>query len=80
VLGFTDIDSHGAAGVESTFDQRLSNPATREYADPVDLEQGQSRRSAWALNTAMTEFSASKRLGAWCWTFTQRSAGDDVAA
>ena len=29
VLGFTDIDGHGAAGMERAFDKYLSDPATR---------------------------------------------------
>ena len=39
VIGFTDIDGHGAAGVERAFDKYLSDPATRgQPLRAVDLE------------------------------------------
>ena len=35
VIGFTDIDGHGVAGMERAFDEHLSDPATR--GEPLAL-------------------------------------------
>ena len=41
VLGYTDIDGHGVAGMERAFDAYLSDPATRgTAARPVDRQPG----------------------------------------
>jgi len=58
VLGYTDIDGKGAAGVERAFDDRLSNPATR--GDPIVLSIDSRVQQALEheLNDAMTHFSA----------------------
>ena len=58
LLGFTDIDGKGAAGVERAFEQRLSDPATR--GDPIVLSIDSRVQQALEheLNDAMTHFSA----------------------
>ena len=39
VIGYTDVDGHGVAGMERAFDEHLSRPGDpRRAADPVDLE------------------------------------------
>ena len=58
VLGFTDIDGHGAAGVERAFDQRLSDPATRGEPLTLSISSKVQQALEHELNTAMTEFSA----------------------
>ncbi len=41
VLGYTDVDGRGTAGIERAFDEQLSNPETRGHADYlVDLKPG----------------------------------------
>jgi len=58
VLGFTDIDGHGAAGVERAFDKRLSDPATRGEPLTLSISSKVQQALEHELNTAMTEFSA----------------------
>ena len=39
VLGYTDVDGNGSAGIERAFDDRLRDPAQRgDAAQAVDLE------------------------------------------
>jgi cell division protein FtsI (penicillin-binding protein 3) len=58
VLGYTDIDGHGVAGMERAFDKYLSDPATR--ADPLTLSIDSRVQQALEheLLDAMTKFSA----------------------
>ena len=58
VLGYTDIDGHGAAGMERAFDEYLSDPATR--GEPLDLSISSRIQQALEheLVDAMTTFSA----------------------
>jgi cell division protein FtsI (penicillin-binding protein 3) len=58
VLGFTNIDGHGNAGVERAFDKRLSDPATR--GEPLELSISSRVQQALEheLNDAMVKFSA----------------------
>ena len=58
VLGFTDIDGHGAAGAERAFDKRLSDPATRGTPITLSISSKVQQALEHELNTAMTEFSA----------------------
>ena len=58
VLGFTDIDGHGAAGVERAFDKRLSDPATRGEPLTLSISSKVQQALEHELNAAMTEFSA----------------------
>ena len=45
VLGFTDIDGHGGAGVERAFDPYLSDPRTRGKPLVLSIRAESSRRS-----------------------------------
>ena len=58
VIGFTNIDGHGASGAELAFDKRLSDPATR--GTPVQLSISMTVQQALEheLLDAMTHFSA----------------------
>jgi cell division protein FtsI (penicillin-binding protein 3) len=58
VIGYTDIDGHGVAGMERAFDQELSDPATR--GQPLQLSMSSKIQQALTheLLEAMTHFSA----------------------
>jgi len=58
VIGFTNIDGHGAYGAERAFDKALSDPALR--GQPVQLSISMSVQQALEheLQDAMTHFSA----------------------
>ncbi len=58
VIGFTNIDGHGASGAELAFDKKLSDPATR--GTPVQLSISMTVQQALEheLLDAMTHFSA----------------------
>lgn len=58
VIGYTDIDGHGVAGMERAFDKELSDPATR--GTPVQLSISSKIQQAMQheLLEAMTHFSA----------------------
>ena len=58
VIGFTNIDGHGASGAELAFDKQLSDPARR--GTPVQLSISMTVQQALEheLQDAMTHFSA----------------------
>ncbi len=58
VIGFTNIDGHGAYGAERAFDAHLSDPATR--GEPVQLSISMTVQQALEheLQEAMSHFSA----------------------
>jgi cell division protein FtsI (penicillin-binding protein 3) len=58
VIGFTNIDGHGASGAELAFDKQLSDPATR--GTPVQLSISMTVQQALEheLLDAMNHFSA----------------------
>jgi cell division protein FtsI (penicillin-binding protein 3) len=58
VIGFTNIDGHGASGAELAFDKQLSDAATR--GTPVQLSISMTVQQALEheLQEAMTRFSA----------------------
>lgn len=58
VLGFTDIDGHGAAGMERAFDDRLSNPATRGEPLVLSINSRVQQALEHELLDAKTKFSA----------------------
>lgn len=58
VLGFTDIDGHGAAGIERAFDKYLSDPATRGNALALSIDSRVQQALEHELGDAMTKFSA----------------------
>ena len=58
VLGFTDIDGHGAAGAERAFDRQLSDPATRGTPITLSISSKVQQALEHELASAMAEFSA----------------------
>jgi cell division protein FtsI (penicillin-binding protein 3) len=58
VLGFTNIDGHGNAGVERAFDKRLSDPATRGTPLELSISSRVQQALEHELGEAMTKFSA----------------------
>jgi cell division protein FtsI (penicillin-binding protein 3) len=58
VLGYTDVDGHGMAGIERAFDEHLSNPDTR--GEPINLSISSRIQQALEheLLDAKTRFSA----------------------
>ncbi len=58
VLGFTDIDGHGSAGIERAFDQRLTEAATRGQPLVLSISNRVQQALEHELSAAMTKFSA----------------------
>ena len=58
VLGFTDIDGHGAGGAERAFDKHLSDPGTRGEALQLSISSRVQQALEHELGDAMAKFSA----------------------
>src|SRR4051795_7776333 len=58
VLGYTDIDGHGAAGVERAFDSYLSDPQTRGKPLVLSIDSRVQQALEHELGAAMATFSA----------------------
>jgi cell division protein FtsI (penicillin-binding protein 3) len=58
VLGYTDIDGHGVAGMERAFDEHLSNPATRGDPLVLSIDSRVQQALEHELMSAMAKFSA----------------------
>jgi cell division protein FtsI (penicillin-binding protein 3) len=58
VLGWTDIDGHGVAGIERAFDGYLSDPATRGEPLTLSIDSRIQQALEHELLDAMTHFSA----------------------
>jgi len=58
VIGFTDIDGHGVAGMERAFDSYLSDPATRGQPLVLSIDSRVQQALEHELNAAMVHFSA----------------------
>ncbi|MES2904832.1 MAG: penicillin-binding protein 2 [Pseudomonadota bacterium] len=58
VLGYTDVDGHGTAGIERAFDAQLSDPATRGDAITLSISSRVQQALEHELLDAMKEFSA----------------------
>jgi cell division protein FtsI (penicillin-binding protein 3) len=58
VVGFTDIDGHGAAGVERAFDSYLSDPRTRGRPLELSISSRIQQALEHELGDAMAQFSA----------------------
>ena len=58
VLGYTDVDGHGTAGIERAFDQRLSDPAARGEPLTLSISSKVQQALEHELLGAMTKFSA----------------------
>jgi cell division protein FtsI (penicillin-binding protein 3) len=58
VIGYTDIDGHGVAGMERAFDGRLSDLATRGEPLTLSIDSRLQQALEHELMDAMTTFSA----------------------
>ena len=58
VLGWTDVDGRGTAGIERAFDQRLSDPAQRGQPLMLSISARIQQALEHELMSAKTEFSA----------------------
>ena len=58
VLGYTDIDGHGVAGMERAMDKYLSDPATRGQPLVLSIDSRVQQALEHELLQAMTHFSA----------------------
>ena len=58
VLGYTDIDGHGVAGIERAFDERLSDSAARGEPLVLSISSTVQQALEHELMDAMTTFSA----------------------
>jgi cell division protein FtsI (penicillin-binding protein 3) len=58
VIGFTDIDGHGAAGAERAFEKHLSDAATRGQPVVLSISSRVQQALEFELNAAVSEFSA----------------------
>ena len=58
VIGYTDIDGHGVAGMERAFDQRLADHATRGEPLALSIDSRVQQALEHELLDAMTHFSA----------------------
>ena len=58
VIGYTDIDGHGVAGMERAFDQYLADPATRGEPLTLSIDSRVQQALEHELLDAMTHFSA----------------------
>jgi cell division protein FtsI (penicillin-binding protein 3) len=58
VLGYTDVDGHGVAGMERAFDKQLSDAATRGEPLILSIDSRVQQALEHELNDAMTTFSA----------------------
>ncbi|MEO5973320.1 MAG: penicillin-binding protein 2 [Sphingomicrobium sp.] len=58
VIGYTDVDGHGVAGMERAFDKQLSDPATRGEPLRLSISSRIQQALEHELLAAMTEFSA----------------------
>ena len=58
VIGYTDIDGHGVAGMERAFDGRLANLATRGEPLTLSIDSRVQQALEHELNDAMMTFSA----------------------
>jgi cell division protein FtsI (penicillin-binding protein 3) len=58
VIGFTDIDGHGVAGMERAFDSYLSDAATRGQPLTLSIDSRVQQALEHELLDAMTHFSA----------------------
>ncbi|MCY7280766.1 MAG: penicillin-binding protein 2 [Sphingomonas bacterium] len=58
VLGYTDVDGHGTAGIERAFDKQLSAPATRGQPITLSISSRVQQALEHELLDAMKRFSA----------------------
>src|SRR3990170_2523000 len=58
VIGYTDVDGRGNAGIERAFEEQLSNAATRGQAITLSISSRIQQALEHELLAAMTQFSA----------------------
>jgi cell division protein FtsI (penicillin-binding protein 3) len=58
VLGYTDIDGRGSAGIERAFDERLTSPETRGEPLTLSISSRVQQALEHELTAAMVKFSA----------------------
>lgn len=58
VLGYTDLDGKGAAGIERAFDQRLSSPESRDEPLQLSIDARIQQALEAELSAALATFSA----------------------
>ena len=58
VIGYTDVDGHGVAGMERAFDEKLSNAQTRGQPLQLSISSRVQQALEHELLFAMTKFSA----------------------
>src|SRR4051794_21001877 len=58
VLGYTDIDGHGVAGMEHAYEGYLSDPATRDRPLVLSIDSRVQQALEHELNAALVKFSA----------------------
>ena len=58
VIGYTDVDGHGVAGMEYAFDRALSDPASRGTPLTLSIDSRLQQALEHELMDAMTTFSA----------------------
>jgi cell division protein FtsI (penicillin-binding protein 3) len=63
VIGYTDIDGHGVAGMERAFDSYLSNPETRSEPLVLSIDSRVQQALEHEIIDAMTTFSAAGAAG-----------------
>jgi cell division protein FtsI (penicillin-binding protein 3) len=63
VIGYTDVDGKGVAGIEWALNDRLSNPATRDQPVQLSISSRIQQALEHELLDAMTNFSASGAAG-----------------
>jgi len=63
VVGFTDVDGKGNAGIERAFDEQLSDPERRGQPIVLSISSRVQQALEHELNEAMTHFSAMGAAG-----------------
>jgi cell division protein FtsI (penicillin-binding protein 3) len=63
ILGWTDMEGHGVAGMERVLDQRLLNPATRGTPIALSIDSRVQAAMESELSAAITTFSAEGGTG-----------------
>ena len=58
VIGYTDVDGHGVAGIERAFDEQLSAASTRDQPVTLSVSSRVQQALEHELLEAMTHFSA----------------------
>jgi cell division protein FtsI (penicillin-binding protein 3) len=58
VIGYTDVDGRGTAGMERAFDERLSDPASRGHPLTLSISSRVQQALEHELLNAMTTYSA----------------------